>query len=403
MNTTYNFPLKKQVDSYMKIPENKKKYYSDNTYVLLPKELGNLIKDFISYKLKYGSSVEKKFYRDITPSMMIKRLLIKRPLMFLGSDDIWLDKYGNRGCEDWDKIGTDEEVSPLVMDNYITYEEIELSSFISLSIYTPFINTGSRRNIGIPDENHEPEGVYIGQAGARFEISDKMESKHMLIDKNHTHTNGYGKNSKSPYMKMWADFYKISYFPTYEEAKTDTFGRFVKIAGRSDAYLNTFIYKRRLMFNASVFLQDANNRAKKLGKKAFVYAVGLGLGAWAIDKELQIKITIEVYLNLLKKLELPYISELYFGWFNISGLRIIIPPSIQGINLNVGYRNPSESLNDKNLLLVSNWAWDPNSYVGNEYWNGRLGTSGDPAAACSSYIAFLGNPDVNDINRAVII
>ncbi len=106
---------------------------------------------------------------------------------------------------------------------------------------------------------------------------------------------------------------------------------------------------------------------------------------------------------MIKNLELQYISEVYFGWFNISGLDIKIPPKIGNIKINIGYREPLEPLNDKNLLLVSNWAWDPNSYIGNEYWNGRFGTSGDPAAACSSYVAFIGNPDVNDINRAVII
>ncbi len=123
MNTIYDFPIKKQVDSYMKIPKDKLKYYLDNTYVLLPKELIDLIKNFISYKLDHGSNIEKKFYQNITPNNMIRRLISKRPLMFIGLDDIWLDIYGNRGCEDWDKIGTDEEIRPLIIDNYMTYEE----------------------------------------------------------------------------------------------------------------------------------------------------------------------------------------------------------------------------------------------------------------------------------------
>ena len=47
--------------------------------------------------------------------------------------------------------------------------------------------------------------------------------------------------------------------------------------------------------------------------------------------------------------------------------------------------------NKKEKLVVAMFAWDGNSYVGNEYWNGMLSASGDPAAACCSLI-----PEVED-------
>ncbi|RYE13674.1 MAG: DUF4804 domain-containing protein, partial [Sphingobacteriaceae bacterium] len=59
-------------------------------------------------------------------------------------------------------------------------------------------------------------------------------------------------------------------------------------------------------------------------------------------------------------------------------------------------RAPSSRLslttaNVPDLQLVTTYAWDGNSYPGNEYWLGSLSASGDPAAVCSSTIGELHN------------
>lgn len=54
-----------------------------------------------------------------------------------------------------------------------------------------------------------------------------------------------------------------------------------------------------------------------------------------------------------------------------------------------------EKSDEKDTVLCVNFAWDGGSYVGNEYWNGLLSASGDPAAACCSSIAISMNPEIN--------
>ena len=50
---------------------------------------------------------------------------------------------------------------------------------------------------------------------------------------------------------------------------------------------------------------------------------------------------------------------------------------------------------DEGKLLVVSFAWDSNALPGNEFWEGTLDSSSDPAAACSTQVAELHNWHIN--------
>ena len=402
-NLPYKYPVDNQTALFLNLPEGDLNNYLKGSWPILPKRVSTLIKNFLEYKSIFGSNTEKAFYKNYNVSRMIKRLLKKRPLVFMGKGDYWHLRTGETGTGSWETIGSDQERYPRIMKNYMTYEEMEFSTFISLSIYTPFINNGSRRNMAIKSsEPHEPEGIYIGQVGCRFEEAQKMEWRFMIVDPQQNLPQfGYGPDAVGPlsyYMKMWASFYGIDHFPNYQEVQSDYSGRFIMLDGYRDVYLDTFIYKKRLRMNAEVFLREADKRASVVGKKAFCHVVGLGLGAWSISNKQDV-LTLEMYCELLNEELFPNISDVYFGCFDFDDKNFQLPNSINNIKLHHGEREPFEPQNDPNKLIVANWAWDGCSFVGNEYWEHKLATSGDPSASCCSFVPYIGNPDLNDMKR----
>ena len=392
--------------------DNDLKNYMAGSWPIFPKKAIKLVEDFLNLKKSYGTNIEKGIYKKHSVMSFLNRLIKKRPLVFMGRGDYWMLKNGQNGTGGWDLIGSSgENQINRKMKNYLTYNEIEISSFLSFSIYTPFINTGSRRNLGLPDNNHEKNGIYIVQCGARFEERSKMEWLYMVIDPGqNTRENGYGLNNNSlnsEYLKIWANFYQIDYFPTYDEVNSvintnRQQKRFIKIPAFRDMYFDTLVYKKRLKFNIEVFLKEANARAYVAGKNAFCHVVGLGLGAWGLFPE-QEDLTIESYIEVITEDLVSYknISDIYFSWFSKSTIEL--PEELHGIKLHRGTREPAEKLNDNTKLLVANSAGDPNSLIGNEWYENNLAGSGDPASASCSFIGYLGNSDINKFKKIYLV
>ncbi len=416
-----DFPTKNNlIENIVENDDQKKQrivYQAQSTYPIMHTQIEELITNFLNYKKENGSNVEKKFYKNMNKEAFIDRLLKQRPLMFMTEEDLYILRNKAEGkLSDFESIGKESEKAPLIINDYLSYDEMQIAALIGVSVPTYFINDGNRYNSAKKGElgTYEEEGVYVGLVGARFEKPELMEWQHMMITrKQNTSKNGYGINNSSAnsLLDIWSKFYNLN-FPTFEEAEEDKTNRYFKFHEKSvykGNYFDCNVYKKRIRLVIEPFLCDANKRAQNQNKKAYVHTVGLGLGVWAVAALKQAKLMLEVYADIIKENDLSCISDIDFSWFpeeikeidgkkdNESFITKENNKIINTIKIHFSKRNPSALLkgDDKGKLLCACYAWDGNSFPGNEYWGGHLNASGDPAAACSSTIAQLQNPYIN--------
>lgn len=418
MNLGYKFPIDVQTDAFFKLNENDIENYMKYSYPFTSSKIVKLIEDFLKFKLEFGSEVEKEFYKNFTVFKFLNRILKKRALVFDSLHDRWLLRNGQQGSDLWSTIGTDEEGqinSNLIMRDYLTYDELEISSLLCMSIYTPFINKGHSRNRAIDDNNnHEKNGIVICQTGPRTQKTTTMEWKFLIIDPSQNTTEfGYGYDNDSlfgNYMKIWASFYEVDYFPRYDEVVGQSHGssdiyldsisglkkenRFIKLENYKNIYLDSFLYKKRIKYFIELFLQEANARAMAICKKAVCFVIPIG-SEWFVS-EIQNKIMTNVYLDSIEETKYEHISDIHFHKFADN---YDIGTYLNGINLYKNGMFPSENLRNPDKILIRNTDWNSNSYIGNEYYENNLSNSDASNSACSSFISYIGNPDINNFGK----
>ena len=385
----------------------------------------HLLGEFLRIKRTTGSSIEKELYADMDANGLVDRLLHRRPLVFCESSDQYLLRSGQRGRGGFDSIGTsaDTGAGPLTLRELQSYDEMCLSALVGMSVPTHFINEGGRRNNGVvgAPASYTKRGILIGLAGARFERPGLMEWQHMYITpEQNTAENGYGPRAggRSPHdstlLEMWARFYGLPHLPTFDEASAGPADLYCKVGHAS--FLNVRVYKERMRAVLLPFLMDAQERAAEQGKEAYCHMVGLGLGVWMVTEQQGVYL-VEVVGELLANLELPDIGTVDFSWFPSACAQRGCNAAKHGqlakcaggheVRIRFSKRDPAAKLSAsdsvdqfKEPLLVAMYAWDSNSFPGNEYWlaptqgMGCLSASGDPAAAACSTIAELQNPDI---------
>ena len=410
-NPNYSFPIRS--NRAAQFPTKVIKQNTKDTCPILHRQTATLMTRFLEIKSRYGSKVEQDLYKKMTLSGLITRLLTQRPLVFYNHSDSYLLKTGSGGAGGFETIGTAQEQPPLILRDLLSYDEMQLSALLGVSVPTHFINKGHRQNRGKPGKpgTFEPKGIYTGLVGARFERPGLMEWQHIIIsaDQN-TPQNGYGppglisSSARSRLLRLWAEFYtqgttQNHFFPLHKDVLKDKTDRYIEMWG-GELYFNQEVYKQRLKFLLEPFLLDANRRAEKSNQSAYVHVVGLGLGVWKLLPE-QEHLMLDVYHELLTQTNLPHISDLDFSWFNEHSCGPFRDGDLcnkkgNAIKIHFSKRDPADRLVDSPpKLLVAMYAWDSNAFPGNEYWLGALSASGDPAAACCSTISELQNPDLN--------
>ncbi|KAI4479299.1 hypothetical protein M0804_011084 [Polistes exclamans] len=385
---------------------------ANSAYPLIHEAMLPLIARWLKHKRQYGSAIERVLYKEMGLIELIQRLLEKRAVTFVDSQDHYKLIDGKTGVNGWESVGTDYEKEPLVLTKCLSYDEIKLSSMMVVSSHTEFINDGSRNNRGIvttdPD-SIQPRGVIMGVVGSRFQRPRVMEYQDILITPSqNTIENGYGPNVEGTTQEkrglriIWANFYGEIYNPLYEETvkriKSKDNKRYLSLS--SQTVFDIENYMKRTLLSVEIILLEANTRAEKQNTTAFLHVVGFGLGVWQLiqDQEIYFLKTFEIAIRKMNK-KLKFVTDVMFAYFRTQKCGNTGNGDYLGdIKIHFSLKEPHSKFlrsADSTKLLIVTYAWDGNALPGNEFWSGSLTSSGDPAAACSTQIAELHNPMIN--------
>lgn len=358
---------------------------AQSTHIVIHPRFPDLAQAFLAHKRHHGSPHEKRLYSTAIATWqdLTARLLAKRPLVFMGGRDHTVLRDGTMPRAamnlEWTRNGTDaqDRNTHLSLAEYLSYDEIALGALLGVSGPSWFVNDGDRYNRGAAGKagTFVDRGVIVGLVGARFERRDRMDAIFCL----NVEENG----------------------PKMHPELRAAFQHFFGVARSPQRSFDVETYKARMRVTAEMLLLEGNARAadEAAGRKAYVYVVGLGLGVWQVHPR-QPEWYLDAFRAALEGLALPAVGTVEFAYIPAESPQhdaLVAVGAKQGIRVRFSRRNPAAKLpaECEGQLLVLSYAWDGNAFPGNEYWQGSLSGSGDPAAACMSTVGELHNPVVN--------
>eukprot|EP01126_Amoeba_proteus_P021879 TRINITY_DN2225_c0_g1_i8.p1 TRINITY_DN2225_c0_g1~~TRINITY_DN2225_c0_g1_i8.p1 ORF type:complete len:239 (+),score=21.98 TRINITY_DN2225_c0_g1_i8:75-791(+) len=116
--------------------------HAKESKILVHHLVHELIKDFLKYNGYEDVEREWKTY--------VLRLIRQRPLVFFTEQDQTLLRNGDEldDTSRWERVG---QTGGLDIKDYLTYDEMQISSMLGTSVGTYFINDGNRYNRGYLD------------------------------------------------------------------------------------------------------------------------------------------------------------------------------------------------------------------------------------------------------------
>ena len=398
-------------------PEMEEKYLNciNGSYPSLHESVLVLFHNFLQWKKQNATQWDSNVYtKEMTIIDLVDRVIRLRPLMFMQRCDLYILRNGAGGVGGWKNIGKKSGINGPNILEYMSYDEIKLSAFLQISSPVYPINSGSRTNMAAKKCGTSlDKAIYVGAVGARFEKENVMEWQETVItDSQNVETSGYGskEHCRNTLLYPFSTFYGCDYFPSYSQCDAGLFTKCIKNIDNN--YFNYDVYTKRIQNAAETFLLEAERRGTIENRSVYVHVVGLRLGCWEYFKD-QTQYFLKGFESGLeafaKESPEPKIKHVDFSWISerkkMEDCNLVHGEYFPETNIKITFSKrdpfsppPSNTGKNNDVLIVAMYAWDGNSFPGNEYWNGMLCASGDPAAACCSQIPQLQNPYINTNN-----
>merc|ERR1711879_833089 len=175
-----------------------------------------------------------------------------------------------------------------------------------------------------------------------------------------------------------------------------------------DGLINVKVVRKRYRMMAELFLHECSHWGEEDGYHGSYchvqdsillepwWTVDCRQELWFLESFKQVLVSKHQKFSGVRVLDFAqfepkYFSDIFGQGAQYGGIKVTSTSREQSTKLPAQYAN---------LRLVYTYAGDGNSYVGNEYWQGAqneeyLSASSDPAAASSTLLPWLENPDVN--------